>query len=93
MLTATGSIRICHLNKKGSVTGLYGGRHSLRFKKVEVEGAWLFVILFPEMRSRSPISRNDKMKRETDLGLPKTPSRGGKWGKFSEKRFYATGNR
>ena len=86
MLTATGSIRICHLNKKGSVTGLYGGRHSLRFKKVEVEGAWLFVILFPEMRSRSPISRNDKMKRETDLGLPKTPSRDTKPIKISQKR-------
>ena len=92
MLTATGSIRICHLNKKGSVTGLYGGRHSLRFKKVGVEGAWLFVIPFPEMRSRSPISRNDKMKRETDLGLPKTPSRGGKPIKIFQKCQNEAGN-
>ena len=37
------------------------------------------------------LSRNAKMKRETDLGLHKTPSRGGKWEKFSEKRFPAAG--
>lgn len=32
------------------------------------------------------------MKRETDQNFRKTPSRGGKWGKFSEKRLPAAGN-
>ena len=38
------------------------------------------------------LSRNAKMKRETDLGLRKTPSCGGKGEKSSEKRLRAAGN-
>ena len=36
--------------------------------------------------------RNAKMKRETDLGLRKTPSRRTKPIKISEKSLFATGN-
>ena len=43
--------------------------------KTKVGTAWLFVILSPEMQSRFPVSRNAKMKRETDLGLCEMPSR------------------
>ena len=55
--------------------------------------AWLFVILSPEMQSRFPVSRNAKMKRETDLELRKTPSRRTKPIKIFRKRQNETGNR
>ena len=45
-----------------------------------------------ETRNRSLISQNAFPPRETDQNFRKTPSRGGKWGKFSEKRLPAAGN-
>ena len=45
-----------------------------------------------ETRNRSLISQNAFPPRETDQNFRKTPSRGGKRGKFSEKRLPAAGN-
>ena len=45
-----------------------------------------------ETRSRSPVSRNAKLKRETDLRLRKTPSRRTKPIKISRKRQNEAGN-
>ena len=45
-----------------------------------------------ETRNRSLIFKNAFPPRETDQNFLKTPSRGGKWGKFSEKRLPAAGN-
>ena len=45
-----------------------------------------------ETRNRSLISQNAFPPRETDQNFRKMPSRGGKWGKFSEKRLPAAGN-
>ena len=52
----------------------------------------LLVIPPPETRSRSPVSRNAKPKRETDLRLRKTPSRRTKPIKTFAKRLPAAGN-
>ena len=61
--------------------------------KTKVGTAWLFVILSPEMQSRFPVSRNAKMKRETDLGLCEMPSRRTKSIKIFWKRQNEAGNR
>ena len=45
-----------------------------------------------ETRDRSRTSQNAVPPRETDQNFRKTPSRGGKWGKISEKRLPAAGN-
>ena len=45
-----------------------------------------------ETRNRSLTFKNAFPPRETDQNFLKTPSRGGKWGKFSEKRLPAAGN-
>ena len=45
-----------------------------------------------EAGNRSLISKNAFPPRETDQNFRKTPSRGGKWGKISEKRLPAAGN-
>ena len=45
-----------------------------------------------ETRDRSRTSQNAFPPHETDQNFRKTPSRGGKWGKISEKRLPATGN-
>ena len=45
-----------------------------------------------ETRNRSLTFKNVFPRRETDQNFLKTPSRGGKWGKFSEKRLPAAGN-
>ena len=45
-----------------------------------------------ETRDRSLTFKNAFPPRETDQNFRKTPSRGGKWGKISEKRLPATGN-
>ena len=44
-----------------------------------------------ETRNRSLTFKNAFPPRETDQNFLKTPSRGGKWGKFSEKRLPAAG--
>ena len=45
-----------------------------------------------ETRNRSLTFKNAFPPRETDQNFLKTPSRGGKWGEFSEKRLPAAGN-
>ena len=45
-----------------------------------------------ETRNRSLTFKNAFPRRETDQNFRKTPSRGGKWGKISEKRLPAAGN-
>ena len=45
-----------------------------------------------ETRNRSLTFKNAFPPRETDQNFLKTPFRGGKWGKFSEKRLPAAGN-
>ena len=45
-----------------------------------------------ETRDRSRTSQNAFPPHETDQNFRKTPSRGGKWGKISEKRLPAAGN-
>jgi len=46
----------------------------------------------PQTRNRSKLSENAFPPRETDQNFPKTPSRGGKPIKTSEKRLPAAGN-
>ena len=45
-----------------------------------------------ETGNRSLTFKNAFPRRETDQNFRKTPSRGGKWGKISEKRLPAAGN-
>ena len=45
-----------------------------------------------ETGNRSLTFKNAFPRRETDQNVRKTPSRGGKWGKISEKRLPAAGN-
>jgi len=50
-----------------------------------------FAKRLPAARNRSKRSKNAFPPREMGKNLRKTPSRGGKWKKFSEKRFPAAG--